>query len=188
VTVSRQTLIDQLRAHQPASEGERQMLARMIAFAESHEDCCSRSLLIGHMTGSAWVVDHSRSLALLTHHRKLNKWLQLGGHADGNPDLLAVARREVEEESGLTEITPLSEGPFDIDVHSIPARGSEPEHFHFDVRFLFAVNSNHPLTVSDESHSLAWIPLADLADPADPKGLRVGESILRMVRKTPAIR
>lgn len=160
------------------------MLTRMIAFAEANKDCCSRSLLAGHMTGSAWVLDRSHSAALLTHHRKLNKWLQLGGHADGNPDLLAVALREVQEESGLTEVKVLSRAPFDVDIHSIPARGAEPEHYHYDVRFLFEADARHVLTLSDESHSLAWIPLSDLADPADPRSLRVGESVLRMVRKS----
>lgn len=181
---SRAALIAQLRAHQPSTAVEHAMLARMIAFAEAHEDCCSRSLLIGHMTGSAWVLNGPHTAALLTHHRKLNRWLQLGGHADGNPDLLSVAMREVFEESGLTQILVLSKAPFDVDVHPIPARDGEPEHFHYDVRFLFEADSRHPLIVSDESHSLAWISLVDLADPKDPRSLRIEESVLRMVRKS----
>ncbi len=155
------------------------MLARMCEFAAAHQDCCERSLTVGHMTGSAWVVDREREHALLTHHRKLGRWLQLGGHADGNADLLEVALREVREESGLTRLRVLQPGPFDVDVHEIPGRGSEPRHFHYDVRFLLEADRSEELVVSEESHALAWLPLRELAVRAD-----LEESLARMVRKT----
>src|SRR6056297_1200916 len=88
----------------------------------------------GHVTGSAWLVDDSGENVLLTHHRKLDAWLQLGGHSDGDPDTAAVARREAEEESGLA-VELVSRDILDVDVHEIPARKSDPAHFHFDVRF-----------------------------------------------------
>ncbi len=130
------------------------------------------------MTGSAWIVDCERTHALLTHHRKLDKWLQLGGHADGDPDILRVALREAREESSLEAIRPVSEEIFDVDIHAIPARGGEPAHFHYDVRFLLEADRAAALAVSEESRSLAWVPLDRVAE------LNGEESVLRMVRKT----
>jgi 8-oxo-dGTP pyrophosphatase MutT (NUDIX family) len=158
---------------------ERTMLTRMVEFASTHEDCFERHLSIGHMTGSAWVLDREREYVLLTHHRKLDRWLQLGGHADGNPDLLDVAMRETREESGLRGVRVVSEIPFDVDIHEIPERGLESLHFHYDVRFLLEASCEEPLVVSEESHELAWVPLLGLAERTD-----VDESLRRMVRKT----
>ena len=157
------------------------MVARLRHFVETYIDCFERSLQIGHITGSGWVVDHERAHALLTHHRKLNKWLQLGGHADGDPDALRVALREAREESGLTMIRPVSDAIYDIDIHVIPARDSEPEHLHYDVRFLLEAGRAAPLLASGESRSLAWTPLTKIA------GLNPEESMARMVAKTPTL-
>jgi 8-oxo-dGTP pyrophosphatase MutT (NUDIX family) len=172
-------MIATLRAYHPAGADEASMLSRMLEFMSAHHDCFERRLQIGHMTGSAWVLDRERRNVLLTHHRKLNRWLQLGGHADGNPDLLAVAMREAREESGLDAIRTLSEYPFDVDIHAIPERGSEPEHLHYDVRFLLEADARESLTVSEESHAVAWVPLEGLAERDD-----VDEALRRMVRKT----
>ena len=112
---------------------------------------------------------------LLAHHRKLGRWLQPGGHSDGDPDTLAVALREAREESGL-EVRALDNAIFDIDVHGIPACGCEPAHLHFDVRFL--VQAAHDrFRVSDESHALAWVPAVG------PDALTDEESVLRITRK-----
>ncbi len=172
-------MLSQLKAYAPTDPGERLMLTRMIQFAATHEKCCERSLTVGHMTGSAWVIDLDRTHVLLTHHRKLNRWLQMGGHADGNPDLRAVALREAREESGLTRLEVLEQTPFDVDVHEIPERGTEPRHFHYDVRFLLQADRDEPFVVSEESHALAWLPLRELAAQPD-----LEESLARMVRKT----
>ena len=113
---------------------EQETVDRFLAFVQANERCFERDLWMGHVTGSAWLVNSAGSHVLLTHHRKLGRWLQLGGHSDGNPDPLAVAMLEAEEESGL-RVTPLSEQIFDIDIHEIPPRKADPAHFHFDVRF-----------------------------------------------------
>ena len=150
-------------------------VARFDAFIDSHPDCFHRSCRVGHITGSAWIVDTAGDRVLLVHHRKLGRWLQPGGHCDGDPDALAVALREVREESGL-DVRVLDDAIFDIDVHGIPARGREPAHFHFDVRFL--VQAEHgQFTVSEESHALAWVPATGLDALTDE------ESVLRMARK-----
>ncbi|MFP4375953.1 MAG: NUDIX hydrolase [Spirochaetales bacterium] len=123
-----------------------------------------RGHLPGHFTASALVVDEPREHVLLTHHRKLGIWVQLGGHADGDLDLYSAAIREAQEESGLSAFSsPLeAETILDVDIHPIPAIGPEPEHLHFDVRFLLVADPSSPLVVSDESHDLKWVPAFEL--------------------------
>lgn len=116
----------------------------------------------GHFTGSALVVNPTLTRVLLTHHRKLGMWLQLGGHADGDTDLARVAMTEALEESGLTNLTffgfpSLQEVvPFDLDIHSIPESPYAPQHVHYDMRFLVVADDSQSLTISDESHDLRW--------------------------------
>ncbi len=146
-------------------------------FGLEHADCFERSCIPGHFTGSAWLVDRAGQRVLLTHHRKLDRWLQLGGHADGDPDLARVALREAEEESGLADLV-VETGIFDLDRHVIPARGSEPEHWHHDVRFVVRANGSETFVVGDESHALAWCDIAGIAGDAT-----ADESMRRMARK-----
>ena len=101
---------------------ESETVARFEAFIDSHPDCFERSCPVGHITGSAWIVNRMGGRVLLTHHAKLGRWLQLGGHSDGDPDTLEVALREAREESGL-EVRAVDENIFDLDVHLIPACG-----------------------------------------------------------------
>lgn len=169
-----------LRAHaaRELDPHETAMTAEVIRFAEAHADCLLRSCIPGHLTGSAWIVSPDRKRALLTHHHKLDKWLQLGGHADGDGDLLAVALREAREESGLARLRVVSPDVFDVDRHWIPPRKAEPGHYHHDLRFLIEADPDEPLIVSSESKDLAWIELAVVAS------LNPEESMARMVRKT----
>jgi len=177
---SRELVLTLLRAHaaKPLDAHEAAMAAGMIQFVERHVDCAERSLQFGHLTGSAWIVDRERKRTLLTHHRKLNKWLQLGGHADGELNPLAVALREAREESGLKKLRVVDEVVFDIDRHLIPARKTEPDHWHYDIRFMIEADPAEPIVVSDESHDLAWIEIARMAE------YNGEESMLRMARKT----
>ncbi len=124
------------------------------------------------------MVDAGRTRTLLTHHRKLGLWLQLGGHADGDPDLAAVAMREAREESGLTRLRLVGPTIFDLDRHLIPERKGVPAHWHFDLRFLIEADPGEALVVSDESHDLAWVELPRVT------ALNPEESLARMVRKT----
>ena len=111
------------RAIYSGSEGDREAVALFSSFAAGHPDCCERTLAIGHFTGSAWLVSADGQRVLLTHHRKLHRWLQLGGHADGEGDLAAVALREAQEESGLGGLS-VEDFVFDLDRHLIPERGA----------------------------------------------------------------
>jgi 8-oxo-dGTP pyrophosphatase MutT (NUDIX family) len=172
-------LLDALAAYRPADEREAQMLARIETFVRAADDPFSRAAYVpGHITGSAWIVGETRTHALLVHHRKLDRWLQPGGHAEGERDARAIARREAEEETGLTRLRDVQDGIYDVDVHVIPARAGEPEHAHYDIRFAFVADRSEPFTVSAESHALAWQPIAEL----DRDG--VDESVRRLARKT----
>lgn len=142
-----------------------------------HPDAFQRSHLPGHITGSAWIIDHSRTHVLLTHHAKLNKWLQPGGHADGEENVLNVALREAEEETGVKTFRLLHTGIFDIDIHPIPARKDFGAHDHYDIRFLLEANREEPLIITEESHDLAWVPLKQLTTYND------SASLLRMAKK-----
>jgi len=155
------------------------MLARLLSFVEAHQNCFDRSLLIGHVTASAWVVNPERTHVLLLHHGKLDKWLQPGGHCDGDADVLAVARREVSEETGLHPAV-VSGEIFDVDAHEIPERKGVPAHVHYDVRFLLEIGLEHQPVVSEESHDVRWVELSQVASR------NTDESVLRMVAKTPA--
>lgn len=175
-------MLAELEAYRPADVRERTIAGEVAAFVRAHPGCFERRLAIGHVTASAWVIDESGTHALLTHHRKLGRWLQLGGHADGDADLRRVALREAHEESGLRAIRFADSNIYDVDVHEIPARGAEPAHKHYDVRFAFVADRREPTTVSDESHELAWLPIAGLTAPG------VDESVRRLAQKTASLR
>ena len=149
---------------------------RMLAFIDAHpNDAHLRTLLEGHLTASALVVDAGFERALLTHHKKLNRWLQLGGHCDGDANLAAVALREAFEESGIEGLAVLP-SPIDLDIHPIPARASEPEHLHYDTRFLVVAPRGAREVLSDESHELRWISQREL------DALDTDESVRRLFR------
>ena len=177
LATSQQQVLELLAGYSPDGAGELRSLDLFVAFARAHPDCCERTLLVGHFTGSAWLVSADGERVLLTHHRKLDRWLQLGGHADGDGDLARVALREAEEESGLSGLR-VEADIFDLDRHLIPARGAEPAHWHHDVRFVVRATGSEDFTVGEESHALAWRSIADIAvdNEAD-------ESLRRMARK-----
>jgi len=162
-------LLDRYLLRYPA-EGDNAL--RFRDFVERYPDCFERSQQNGHVTASAWIVDETGTRTLLTHHRKLNIWLQPGGHADGDSDVLKVAMTEVQEETGLTSFKPVSSAIFDLDIHGIPARKEDPSHFHYDVRFLIQNSKDDAYIVSEESHDLAWVEMSRLEDSTDEWSMR----------------
>ncbi len=176
----RREILEKLARHIPYDAHERESLRRIIEFVSTTLPCFDRSHLAGHVTGSAWVLNHDGTKVLLTHHRKLNKWLQLGGHCDGDANVLRVAIREAQEESGVTDIEPLTDAVFDVDVHPIPQHGETPAHDHYDIRFLLRVTSESAaanIQISDESHDLAWFARDEI------ERLDTDESVRRMTKK-----
>ncbi|MBB4654358.1 8-oxo-dGTP pyrophosphatase MutT (NUDIX family) [Xanthomonas sp. F14] len=156
-------------------------------FAQLLDDATNpflRERVEGHFTGSAWVVSADGTRTLMTHHRKLQRWLQLGGHADGDRDLAQVALREAQEESGLTGLRLADAAIFDLDRHWIPTRGEVAGHWHYDARYVVVAGANEAFEVSEESLALAWRPVAELlADPQlDPSMRRMAEKWVARVR------
>lgn len=183
----RRPLLEMLTRYRAKFPTETDVVDRMRALIEAHPDCFERTCRPGHITGSAWIVSADRRRCLLAHHRKLDCWLQLGGHADGQAEVEQVALREAREESGMQGFDLVwFDGallPLDVDVHQIPARWDdngrqiEDVHEHHDVRFLLIAHAGQEIRVSEESHDLAWFPL-------DEVPLRTNEeSVLRMLRK-----
>jgi len=177
----RRPLLDLLARYRAVHPEEAEMIGRVEALVNAHEDCFLRSCLPGHITASAWIASADGKRALFTHHRKLDRWLQLGGHADGDPDVFAVALREAREESGMGAFERLPAGSaleiFDVDVHWIPPRKDEPGHEHHDIRFLLRAREAEALVVSDESVDLAWL------DRASIEAMDFDESLRRLARK-----
>jgi 8-oxo-dGTP pyrophosphatase MutT (NUDIX family) len=171
------SIIDLLEKYSPSDSWEQECKERMLLFVREHKDCFDRSLPVGHFTGSAWLLDHDQTHALLMHHAKLDKWLQLGGHCDGRSDVCAVAIKEAQEESGIQAIVSISSDIFDIDIHAIPAIGPNPEHLHYDVRFLLRVVSDESIAQNSESKELRWISKNRTELPTNER------SVVRMFEK-----
>jgi len=184
----RRPLLDMLARYRQAFPGEGPVVDRICELVEAHADCFERTCRPGHITGAAWVLSPDRRRCLLAHHRKLDRWLQLGGHADGQCRVEEVALREAREESGLAafDILPVDGAliPLDVDVHQIPPRYDAHGHFvedaheHHDVRFLLVAHPGQDVSVSAESHDVAWFT------PDEVLERTTEESVLRMLRKT----
>lgn len=161
--MNRESLVRFFSDYQTSYTDEALFIPRFLELLKQ-TNCFDRTHLPGHITGSAWIVDPSNTQALLVHHAKLNKWVQPGGHADGDENILQVALREAEEETGLKKLRVVNDTPFDVDIHLIPKRADFPEHFHFDIRFILEASLHDKIIVSDESHDVKWIALDTLED------------------------
>ncbi len=151
---------------------EAETIKRFVRFVQETPDCFGRPAG-GHVTSSAWIVDHTGTKALLTHHRKLNRWLQLGGHNDGDSDCAAVAVKEGWEESGIEGLKLFKPEIFDIDIHPLPNACA----FHYDVRYILQAPEGAKYVISDESHDLAWVPVREVQNFSKQR------SVLRMQEK-----
>lgn len=152
-------LLDELRMYRPADAAEAQHCSRVVDLLTGSRSPFSRSSFQpGHITASCYIVDEQGRL-LLHHHRRLDRWLQMGGHVESNEWPRDAALREGCEESGLRDLE-LVGGIIDVDVHPIPAGKGEPDHAHFDVRYLARTRDPRSIAIDRaESNELAWVTL-----------------------------
>ena len=170
-------MLGDLEEYALRTPGEAVSVAQFTSFLQSRPAVFERSHLSGHFTGSAWLVSADGMRVLLMHHRKLDRWLQPGGHADGDADLAQVALREAQEETGVVDLQ-VEHAIFDIDRHRIPARANEPEHWHYDVRYVVRAGADERFVINEESQALAWHLVTEIADQAG-----FDDSLRRMARK-----
>jgi 8-oxo-dGTP pyrophosphatase MutT (NUDIX family) len=160
-----------------AGDEQQRLRERALAFCRDQPESLHRSCSPGHLTGSGVVVDRSRDRTLLIHHNKLDRWLQPGGHADGDGNLAAVAWREATEETGLRDLA-LVTPAIDLDIHVIPARPGEPEHLHVDLRFVLLAGAGQIPSPNGETRGARWL---SSDDPAVTASAELHRAVVRAV-------
>ena len=161
--VSRSECLQLLEQHQAADSHESAACKRAIQLVNEQEKFWQADNLQSHLTASCWVLNPARDAVLLLHHRKLDRWLQPGGHIEEeDSSWLNAALREAREETGIESFILLQDSIFDFDIHTIPARDNIPEHEHFDARFLLQANSSE-MVISTESNALRWFSFSEAA-------------------------
>lgn len=168
-------LIDEYRRRTP---GAGDISGRFLSFLRAVPEPFSRATATGHVTGSAFITDASRTRLLLVHHAKLDKWLQPGGHCEPGETALDAALREAFEETGVRGIPLLDGAIFDLDTHRIPARDDAPEHTHWDVRFLLVAGEGG-VRVSEESRAVEWTSLDEALRRNPEESMRRPVAVLR---------
>lgn len=159
-------IYEQIKKYRPWNEQERQDQAVILAFLEQNPDAFYRTNLLAHMTASAWVVNPQRTRTLMVYHRLYDSWSWTGGHADGEEDLLAVALREVREETGLQRLRPVTEDIYSLEVLTVDGHEKHgkyvPSHLHLNLTYLLEAEEDQPLRVCEaENSGVAWFSLTD---------------------------
>lgn len=175
--MTREVFRNRLSQYSTEHNEEQACVPRFLSLLE-YDNCYKRELEFGHITASAWITNQEKSKVLLMHHVKLNRWLQPGGHADGEEDVLKVAEKEMAEETGLLSYQLATPDIFDLDIHKIPGRKGVPAHDHYDVRFHFISTNPTEIAKNEESNDLKWIPISEVSELVGQE-----RSIVRMIEK-----
>lgn len=175
-------LLEELRRYRPADALEAEHHRAVVDLLRHGEAAFSRDHFTpGHITASCFIVDRASQRILLHHHRRLDRWLQMGGHVEPDETTIDAALREGAEESGLRDLALLRESVFDLDVHDIPAGRGEPQHAHFDVRYVARTSHPHAIIVDRaESNELSWMDLERAAAMMNEDGSR---RVIMKIRK-----
>lgn len=164
--MTRQDLVKRLEEYQPFNEQEEKDKPLILNWIRNQEDAFSRENKVAHITASAWVVNKDRSKVLMVYHNIYNSWSWLGGHADGETDLLSVAIREVKEEAGITDVQPVSEEIFSVESLTVDGHVKRGEyvssHLHLNITFLLEADSEEAVSIKDDENSgVAWFSPAE---------------------------
>lgn len=172
-------LIEQLEKYKYFDKNEEKSVNDTMIFLRQSTNCFDRSNLKGHITAGGFVCDN-RGNILLNHHKQSGMWFQFGGHSDGECDSLSVAKREIMEETGLTNVSLAINGIFDVAVITIPynAKRNEPEHLHYDVNYIFYTN-NKNFEISNESTEIKWVSIEEAKKLINPQDI----GMIRMIEK-----
>ena len=180
--MNQQLLLELLDNYCPYDSAEKESLKATREFIKNSKEFWQRKNIIGHITVSTWVVASDFKHILLAHHRKFDKWLQVGGHIEScDENIVSAAKRELFEETGIREYTILSDGIYDVDVHLIPTNGDETAHNHYDIRLAIIAPININLIQNSEIKDIKWIPVNDV------KKFDINNSTVRMVKKTSSL-
>ena len=183
----RSDLIGKLFYYSPKEQNQHTLSGKFIEFVTEEVNCLDRDNQFGHITASAFLVDVEFSSCLLVHHKKLNIWVQPGGHVEPNDkNIIDSCTRELHEETGALSAKLVYSDIFDLDIHEIPEYTDSSgikiqSHLHFDIRFIFKFDRRIPLQISDESIELKWIKFNEINEV--DLNLKIDASVLRMIRK-----
>ena len=170
----KEKLIRQIERYTPFNEQESADKATLLNFLHQDTDISRRDNLIAHLTASAWVVNPERNKVLMAYHNLYNSWAWLGGHADGNFDLAAVAEQEAREESGLTDVRLVSDDILSLEILTVDGHEKKgkyvPSHLHLNVTYLLEADPNAPIRIKeDENSQVGWIDFDDIVNKSTEK-------------------
>ena len=184
------SLREQILAFVPGNEQETRDKEELLSWLDSGIDIYTRRCNAAHLTASGWVVSPDKKQVLLAYHNLYDSWAWLGGHADGEADLQAVAKREVLEESGLADCKTLSDGIFSLEILTVDGHEKHgsyiSSHLHLNVTYLFEADPSAPLRCKpDENKAVAWFPAEQVLEKSTEKWFceRIYSKLIEKVQK-----